>query len=174
MTRLTVFSTVRCLVLTAAAACLMADSADAQIFGRSPSAGTIVDVGPGHAGGQANADGMWTHTDTASRVGSGGSMARGLAIGAGPNGLALSHSIGVNSGGVGVGHNFNLNIGRGGTHVSHGGVKTVGGNSRVIAGGQTGPRTFGGGVQGGSHVTGFGNQTKAYTGARTRNFFRRW
>lgn len=173
MTRSALLSAVRFLVLTTAVACLSADSADAQWFGGRPSAGTGVDVGPGHAGANANAGGMWTHTDTKSRVGNGGSMARGLAIGAGPGGLALSHSIGVNRGGVGVGHNFNLNIGRGGTHVSHGGVKTLGGNSRVIVGGQTGPR-FGGGVQGGSHATGFGNRTRAFTGARTQNFFRRW
>ncbi|TWT82205.1 hypothetical protein CA13_36660 [Planctomycetes bacterium CA13] len=156
---------VRTLVLASMAACLVTVTAQAQ------SAGTIVDVGPGFAGSNATAGGAWMHTDTDSRVGPGGSMGRGLAIGAGPNGLALSHSIGVNSGGVGVGHNFNMSIGRNGTHVSHGGVQSTGGNSRIIAGGNT--RQIFGGVSGGSNVTGFGNQTRAYTGARTR-LFRRW
>ncbi|MEM9644603.1 MAG: hypothetical protein AAF989_06395 [Planctomycetota bacterium] len=166
MTHFNLIKTARQLALALIAACLMPALANAQ------SAGTIVDVGPGFAGSNANASGAWTHTDTSSRVGRNGSMGRGLAIGAGPNGLSLSHSIGVNSGGVGVGHNFNMSIGRGGTHVSHGGVKSVGGNSRIITGGQTRHRF--GGVQGGSHATGFGNRTRAYTGARTQNFFRRW
>ena len=153
-----------------AATCLFTGVAAAQ------GASTIVDVGPGFAGSDATASGRWTHTDTESRVGSNGSMARGLAIGAGPNGLSLSHSIGVNHGGVGLGHNLNLSIGRGGTHVSHGGVKSVGGNSRIIAGGGT-QQNFGGisgRVRGGSTVTGFGNRTQNHSGARTRNFFRRW
>ncbi|TWU24806.1 hypothetical protein [Novipirellula artificiosorum] len=157
---------VRTSLFASLAACLMTVTANAQ------SAGTIVDVGPGFAGADATAGGMWTHTDTDSRVGPGGSMGRGLAIGAGPNGLSLSHSIGVNHGGVGVGHNFNLSIGQNGTHVSHGGVRTIGGNSRVIAGGGT-QQTFGG-ISGGSNVTGFGNHTHTHTGARTRRFFRRW
>ncbi|MEM6690205.1 MAG: hypothetical protein AAF664_12300 [Planctomycetota bacterium] len=139
---------------------------------QAQSSWTGINVGPGHAGANAGATGQWTHTDTESRVGKHGSMARGLAIGAGPNGLSLSHSIGGNVAGVGVGHNLNMTIGRGGAHVSHGAVKTIGGNSSVIAGGGSGQRF--GRVSGGSQVTGFGNQTRAITGARTRQFFRRW
>ncbi len=155
------------LFLAAAAVSLVATTVSAQ------SAGTIVNVGPGFAGADASASGRWTHTDTESRVGAGGgSLGRGLAIGVGPNGLSLSHSIGVNQGGVGVGHNFNLSIGRNGTHVSHGGVNTMGGNSQVIVGGQT-SQNFGQ-IQGGSHATGFGHRTHARTGASTHRFFRRW
>ncbi len=127
------------------------------------SAGTHVDVGPGHAGAGASASGAWQHTDTESRVGA-TNMGRALAIGAGPNGLSLSHSIGVNAGGRGVGHNFNLSIGPGGSHVSHGGVVTERGNSRVIAGGNTQGGYF---PNGGSTVTGFGRRTHAYTESRT-------
>ncbi len=127
------------------------------------SAGTHVDVGPGHAGAGASASGAWQHTETESRVGA-ANMGRALAIGAGPNGLSLSHSIGVNAGGRGVGHNFNLSIGPGGSHVSHGGVVTEGGNSRVLAGGNARGGLF---PSGGSSVSGFGRRTDAYSRSRT-------
>jgi hypothetical protein len=129
------------------------------------SAGTIVDVGPGHAGASGTASGPWQLVDSSSSVNNGTSLGKALAVGAGPNGLAISHSVGVNRGGVGAAHNFNLAIGAQGTHVSHGGVISQGGNSRVIAGGSS--QTGWQGPQGGSQVTGFGNNTRAYSKSRT-------
>ncbi len=145
---------IACLILTAAPAV-----ANAQ------SAGTIVDVGQGRAGASGNASGQWQLVESKSCVQNGTSSGNALAIGAGPNGLALSHSVGVNRGGVGVGHNFNLAIGSRGTHVSNGGVVSQGGNSRVVVGGNASNGNFG--PQGGSTVVGYGRNTKAYSKSRT-------
>ena len=134
------------------------------------SASTGVDVGPGNAGAWGTANGQFQRVETDSRVGPNGTMARGLAIGAGPNGLAISHSIGLNQGGVGVGHNFNLSIGPGGAHISGGNVSSQGGNSRVIAGGQSNVGGLMGPPSGGSSVIGFGRHTHAQTHAQTMPF----
>ncbi len=146
--------TLVCVILTAAPAVACAQSA-----------GTNVDVGPGFAGAGGQASGQWQLVDSNSRVHNGISTGNAFAVGAGPNGLALSHSIGVHGAGVGTAHNFNLAIGRGGAHVSNGGVTSQGGNSRVIAGGSAQSSPFG--PQGGSTVTGFGNRTRAYSNSRT-------
>jgi hypothetical protein len=130
------------------------------------SAGTSVDVGPGHANASGQAQGQWQHVDTESRVGNGHSMGRALAIGSGPNGIAISHSIGLNGRGTGVAHNFNMSLGRNGMHVSHGNVSSQGGNSRVIAGGNAGQSPWGD-PQGGSTVGGFGRNTRAFSNSRT-------
>lgn len=53
-----------------------------EVSAQGASSGVI--VGPGFAGANAGAIGRWTHTDTASRVGRNGSMARGLGVGVGP------------------------------------------------------------------------------------------
>ena len=150
----------------AAAVLATASTADAQ-WPSSISANSGVDVGPGHAGATAGANGQWQHAKTKTHVGDNGRFAQGLAVGAGPNGLAVSHSIGGNAGGVGLGHNLNLSIGRGGTHFSHGGVQSSGGNSRIIAGGGTTQGGIGN-VNGGSTVGGFGNRTRTWTRAATR------
>jgi hypothetical protein len=89
-------------------------------------------------------------------------------VGAGPNGISLSNSIGAGTGPLGGAHNVNLHIGRNGTHVSHGGVVSQGGNRRVISGGSAG--NYGGQVSGGNYSTGFGNQTNAYSKSRTRRW----
>lgn len=135
----------------------------------SQSAGTWVDVGPGHAGAGGSATGTFQHVDTHSQVGPRGSVAHGVAIGAGPNGFALSHSIGVNGGGRGTAHNFNLSVGPNGTHVSHGNVNSSGGSSRVLAGGNANAGAPWISPSGGSHVTGFGHRTHANTYAETRS-----
>lgn len=142
----------------------------APLAARGQSAGTLVDVGPGSAGASGTASGAWQLVESNSRVSNGTSVGKALAVGAGPHGLAISHSVGVNSGGVGAAHNFNLSIGPQGAHVSNGGVVSQGGNSRVIAGGNaqtgfTGPR-------GGSQVSGFGNHTRAHSQSRTMPAFR--
>jgi len=128
------------------------------------SAETGVDVGPGEAGADAGADGAWNHAETETKVGPNGSMGRAFAVGAGPDGLSLSHSIGVNNGNSGFGHNFNMTIGPNGTHSSSGGVASQGNGGRVIAGGST---QGGSRLGGGSTVGGFGNRTNAWTNART-------
>ena len=153
-------------VLVAAAILATASTADAQ-WSSPISANTGVDVGPGHAGATAGASGQWQHAKTKTHVGDNGRFGQGLAVGAGPNGLAVSHSIGGNAGGVGLGHNLNLSIGRGGTHFSHGGVQSSGGNSRVVAGGGTTQGGIGS-AGGGSTVGGFGNRTRTWTRAATR------
>jgi hypothetical protein len=127
-----------------------------------------VDVGPGHAGGSASADGQWTFVDSSSRVNGINSLGHGVAIGAGPDGISFSHSIGFNSGGVGAGHNLNMTIGQNGTHVSNGQVVTQGGNSRVVVGGGSGQ--FGGGISGGSTVTGYGDFTYGQSHSHTQLF----
>lgn len=132
------------------------------------SAGTWVDVGPGHAGAGGSATGQFQHVDTDSRVGPMGSVARGVAVGAGPNGLSISHSIGVNMGGRGTAQNFNLSIGPNGTHVSRGNVNSTGGNSRVIAGGSSNVGSPWNNPSGGSYATGYGRNTVAQTHAQTR------
>ncbi len=149
---------IACFILVAAPA-----AANAQ------GAGTAVDVGPGHAAASGSASGQWQLVDSSSRVGNGTSFGNALAVGAGPNGLAISHSVGVNGGGGGAAHNFNLAIGAGGTHVSNGGVVTAGGDSRVIA---SGSAEHGFAPQGGSTVGGFGNNTQAYSNSQTTPAFR--
>jgi hypothetical protein len=128
-----------------------------------------VDVGPGHAGATAGYDAPEGFARTESRVGR-VNVGRGLAVGLGPDGLSLSHTIGVaGHHGAGAAHNFNLSIGRDGTHVSHGGAVTHGGNTRVIAGGEThaGP----GNVRGDSYAGGYGRHTRAWARSRVH---RRW
>ncbi len=128
-----------------------------------------VDVGPGHAGATAGYDAPQGIARTESRVGQ-VSMGRGFALGLGPDGLSLSHSIGVSGQhGVGVAHNFNLSIGQDGTHVSHGGVQTIGGNTRVLAGGET--HIGSGQIQGGSYSSGYGHDTRVWSNSRTRRFW---
>lgn len=139
-------------------------------------ADTGVDVGPGHAGATAGANGdIWQWTDTQSRVGGAGSFGQGVAIGVGRNGVSFSHSIGANGGGAGVGHNINMTIGRNGSHVSHGGVTSRGGNSRVQVGGGSGQQF--GGISGGSTATGWGRNTNTWSNSNTQRFprvIRRW
>lgn len=137
----------------------------AVAFGQS--ARTGVDVGRHHANAHGSADGEFNFVDTQSRVGPGGNMGRAIAIGAGPNGLAISHSIGLGGGNNAVGHNFNMTIGPGGAHVSRGNVQSSGFNPRAIAGGGAAitPR----GHVGGSNVTGFGNRVIADSSSRTIN-----
>lgn len=129
-----------------------------------------VDVGPGHAEANAGYDAPQGLARTESRVGQ-VNVGQGFALGYGPDGLSLSHSIGVSgqNGLLGAAHNFNLSIGRDGTHVSHGGVQTIGGNSRVLAGGEAhyGPGQLGGG----SYTGGFGQNTRAWSQSRTRRFW---
>lgn len=133
------------------------------------SANTRVDVGPGFAGAGASANGsIFQFTDTTSRVKNGTSFGQGVAVGVGHNGISFSHSLGANGGGMGVGHNLNMTIGRNGTHVSHGGVTTQGGNSRVRVGGGSGQ--YGNQIYGGSTATGFGNRTRAWSNSNTRRF----
>lgn len=142
----------------------------AQAAARAQSASTGVDVGPGRAGAWGSASGQFQHVDTNSRVGPNGSLARGLAIGAGPNGLAISHSIGVHGGGAGAAHNFNMTIGPGGTHVSGGAVNAFGGSSGVQSSGQANAGRWGLAPSGGSSVGGFGRHVDARTHARTDSF----
>ncbi|QDV47379.1 hypothetical protein Enr13x_72880 [Stieleria neptunia] len=132
------------------------------------SAGSWVDIARGRVGAGANADGMIQIAKSRSSSKNGVDFGHGFALGAGPNGLAISNSIGVGGGQAGAAHNVQLNIGRGGAHVSHGGVVTQGGNRRVVSGGQTG--TSGGRVYGGSHSTGYGQHTKAYSKSQTRQW----
>lgn len=139
---------------------------------KAQSSSTWVDVGNGRAGAGGSATGQYQHVDTDSRVGPFGSVARGVAVGAGPNGLSISHSIGLNAGGQGTAHNFNLSIGPNGTHISRGNVNSSGGNSRVIAGGGSNVGSPYYGPAGGSYATGFGNHTVANTHAQShRNHF---
>jgi hypothetical protein len=139
-------------------------------FGQS--AGTWVDVGRGHSGAGGSATGTFQHVDTQSRVGPHGSLASGVAVGAGPNGLSLSHSIGMNAGGRGTAHNFNLSVGPNGAHISRGNVNSTGGDSRVIAGGSSNVGSPWGSPSGGSHATGYGTHTHAQTHAQTTRSFR--
>ena len=132
------------------------------------SAGSWVDVARGAVGSGASASGPLQFATSKSSSQNGLGFGHGFAVGAGPNGIALSNSVGAGGGPLGVAHNVQLNIGPGGSHISHGGVVSEGGNRRVIAGGETG--TAGGQVYGGSHVTGFGNNTQAYSKSRTRNW----
>ena len=138
------------------------DAASAQ------SAGSWVDIVGGRAGSGANASGMFQIAKTKSSSKNGVGFGHGFALGAGPNGLALSNSIGVGGAPGGAAHNVQLNIGRNGTHLSHGGVVTQGGNSRVVSGGSTG--TSNRRVYGGSSSSGYGQNTRAYSKSRTRQF----
>ena len=148
--------------ITTLALVCMSDTASAQ------RAGSWVDVARGRVGSGASADGMFQIAKSKSSSKNGVDFGHGFALGAGPNGLALSNSIGVGGGRGGAAHNLNLNINRNGAHLSHGGVVTEGGNRRVISGGSTG--TYNGRVYGGSQSTGFGNNTRAYSKSRTRQF----
>jgi hypothetical protein len=132
------------------------------------SAGSWVNVLGGSAGSGANADGMFQIAKTKSSSKNGVGFGHGFALGAGPNGLAISNSIGVGSAAGGAAHNVQLNLGRNGAHVSHGGVVSQGPNGRVISGGSTG--TSNGRVYGGSQSTGYGQNTRAYSKSHTRQF----
>ena len=132
-------------------------------------AGSWVDIGNGFAGAGANASGsLLQFSKSKSSSKNGVQYGHGFAVGAGPNGISLSNSIGAGTGPLGGAHNVNLHIGRNGTHVSHGGVVSQGGNRRVITGGNA--RSYNGQVSGGSYSTGFGNHTKAYSKSRTRRW----
>lgn len=122
-----------------------------------------VDVGRHHADAQAGYNAPAGIARTESRVGE-VSLGRGLAIGYGPGGISLSHSIGLSGRVLGGAHNFQLSVGPNGTHVGRSGVVTAGGNTRVIAGGDTssGP----GRPQGGNFATGFGRRTEAWSQSR--------
>jgi hypothetical protein len=126
-----------------------------------------VDVGRGHAGATAGYDAPQGLARTETHVGR-VSLGRGLALGLGPEGLSLSHTIGVSGHRAGAAHNFQLSIGPNGTHVSRGGTVTRGGNTRVVAGGETysGP----GPVRGDSFAGGFGRRSRAW--ARSRAWHR--
>jgi hypothetical protein len=119
-----------------------------------------VDVGRGHADALAGYNAPAGIARTESRVGN-VSLARGLAIGYGPNGISLSHSIGVAGHHVGTAHNFQLSVGPNGTHVGRSGVVTTGGNTRVIAGGDTASEP--GVPHGGNFATGYGRRTEAWS-----------
>lgn len=127
-----------------------------------------VDIFRGGAGANASADGMFKFARTNSSSNNGVQFGHGLAVGAGPNGIAVSNSIGGGAGPLGAAHNVNLNIGTKGTHISHGGVVSQGGNRRVTSGGGTGIQN--GRVYGGSRSRGYGNHTKAYSKSHTRNW----
>ncbi len=132
-------------------------------------AGSWVDIGNGFAGAGASANGsllQFSKAKSSSR--NGVQYGHGFAVGAGPNGISLSNSIGAGTGPLGGAHNVNLHLGRNGTHVSHGGVVSQGGNRRVISGGNAG--NYGGQVSGGNYSTGFGNRTNAYSKSRTRRW----
>lgn len=119
-----------------------------------------VDVGRHHADAQAGYNAPAGIARTESRVGN-VSLGRGLAIGYGPNGISISHSIGVAGRHMGTAHNFQLSVGPNGTHVGRSGVVTTGGNTRVIAGGDT---ASGPGVpHGGNFATGYGRRTEAWS-----------
>ena len=124
-----------------------------------------VDVGRGHANSGAATDSPMGIAQSESRVGR-VNMARGLAVGFGPDGLSISHSIGVNDRGLGVGHNFNMSVGRNGTHVGQGHVVTGGPNGRVFTGGETRVDRFG--ARGGNYAGGQGQFTRAWTRNRSR------
>ncbi|TWU57704.1 hypothetical protein [Rubripirellula reticaptiva] len=141
---------------------LSASTASAQ------SAGSWVDIGNGFAGAGGSATGPISIVKSRSSSKNGMQFGHGFALGAGPNGLAISNSIGAGAGPGGVAHNMNLNIGPGGTHFSHGGVTSTGGNRRVISGGQTGIQN--GQVYGGSQSTGFGQNTNAWSNSHTRQW----
>jgi hypothetical protein len=145
-------------------AALLLTAADAS----AQSAGSWVDIGRGGAGAGGSANGMFQIVKSRSSSRNGGQFGHGFALGAGPNGIAISNSIGAGGGPLGAAHNMNLNIGQNGTHFSHGGVVSQGGNRRVISGGQTGVQN--GQVYGGSSSTGFSNQTRAYSRSNTRQF----
>ena len=148
--------------LSIAALALTANTASAQ------RAGSWVDIAGGKVGAGASADGLFKHATSRSSSKNGVDFGHGFAVGAGPNGIAVSNTIGAGGGPLGVAHNVQLNIGPGGTHVSQGGVVTQGGNRRVLSGGETGTRN--GQVYGGSHSTGFGHQTKAWSHSQTNRW----
>jgi len=127
-----------------------------------------VDVGPGHADATAGYDAPQGIARTESRVGR-INLGRGLALGMGPDGLSLSHTVGVSGHGAGAAHNFQLSVGRSGTHMSHGSAVTRGGNTRVVAGGET--HVAPGQVWGDSYGGGFGRHSRAWARSQA---WRRW
>ena len=132
-------------------------------------AGSWVDIANGRVGSGASAEGsLLQFAKSKSSSKNGVDFGHGFAVGAGPDGIAISNSIGAGGGPLGVAHNMQVNIGANGTHVSHGGVVSQGGDRRVISGGETGTRN--GQVYGGSHSTGFGNQTNAWSNSRTQQW----
>ena len=134
------------------------------------SAWTDVFAGPGSAGANAGAQGsIFQFSDAKTRVKNGTSVGQAVAIGVGQNGISFSGGFAANGGGLGIGQNLNMTIGRNGTHVSHGGVTSQGGNSRVRVGGQTG-QAPGRQIYGGSNVTGWGNNTRAWSNSNTQQF----
>ncbi|TWT54538.1 hypothetical protein Pla22_21860 [Rubripirellula amarantea] len=151
-------------VVAALVAAFLFTASDAS----AQSAGSWVDIANGSAGAGGSANGMFQIVKSRSSSKNGGQFGHGFALGAGPNGIAISNSIGAGTGPLGAAHNMNLNIGHNGTHFSHGGVVSQGGNRRVISQGSTGVRN--GQVFGGSSSTGFGNRTKAYSRSNTRQF----
>ncbi|KAA1260762.1 hypothetical protein LF1_33030 [Rubripirellula obstinata] len=131
-------------------------------------ASTFVDIFRGGAEAGASADGQLKFAKSKSSSRNGVQFGHGFAVGAGPNGIALSNSIGGGAGPLGVAHNMNMTISPNGTHISHGGVVSQGGNRRVTSGGSTGIQN--GQVYGGSESTGHGNRTRAWSNSRTRNW----
>lgn len=130
------------------------------VMALAQSAESGVDVGPDGSGASAGYVGDWGIAKTESRDG----LGRALGVGVTRDGIAISHSIGASSGSAGVGHNFNMAIGRDGSHVSHGGVVTSGGNGRVAVGGS------GSQQGGGSTATGWGTNTDAWSKSKTRRW----
>lgn len=153
-----------CSLALAAMVALAASQASAQ---RS---GSWVDIGRGFAGAGASANGeLFQYAKSKSKSKDGVQYGHGFAVAGGRDGITLSNSIGGGTGPLGAAHNLNLTIGRNGTHLSHGGVVSEGGNRRVISGGSSG--SYNGRVSGGSSSTGFGNNTRAYSRSHTRQFY---
>lgn len=157
-------SVLRTVLASLALAALFAVSASQA---SAQSAGSWVDLGRGFAGAGGSASGPISIVKGKSSSKNGVQFGHGFALGAGPNGLAISNTIGAGAGPGGVAHNMNLNIGPGGTHFSHGGVTSTGGNRRVISGGQTGTHPNGQ-IYGGSESTGFGQNTNAWSKSHTQ------
>ncbi|GEM_PF-3169617 len=129
-------------------------------------AGSWVDIARGGTGSGASADGVFKFARSDSRSNGSTQFGHGFAVGAGPEGIALSNSIGGGAGPLGAAHNLQLNVGREGTHLSHGGVVSQGGERRVFAGGETGSHY--GQPYGGSQVGGYGHHTNAYSNSHTQ------
>lgn len=161
-------TTVQTIIRTGLAAFALACALTTTTTASAQSAGSWVDIGNGFAGAGGEATGPISVVKGKSSSKNGVQFGHGFALGAGPNGLAISNTIGAGAGPGGIAHNMNLNIGPGGTHFSHGGVTSTGGNRRVISGGETGIRN--GQVYGGSQSTGYGNNTNAWSKSHTRQF----
>ena len=124
-----------------------------------------VDVGRRHADAQAGYSAPAGIAQTYSHVGA-VSVGRGFAVGYGDGGISVSHSIGVSGPVAGTAHSFQLSVGPNGTHVGRSSVVTSGGNTRVIAGGETssGPIR----PQGSAFAGGFGRRTDAWSQSQVR------